>query len=60
LVVNADVGIYAKRQANIAVPGERLGHLGREASSFETGDEKVPVAVEVGVLAIAVLVLQKI
>jgi hypothetical protein len=42
------------------VPGQRLGHLGREAGLLQAGDEQVAVAVEIGEQAVAVAIGQEI
>lgn len=44
-----DVRVDAKRQPNVRMPRQRLGHLGRYACAGQAGDEPVPQAVEIGV-----------
>ncbi len=60
LVGQLDVGVHAQRQPDVRMPGERLGHFGREAGPLQVRDEQVPQAVEVGVPPGVAAVAQKI
>lgn len=42
------------------MPGQGLGHLGREPRAFQAGDEEVPGAVEVGVEPVVVAVAKEV
>ena len=56
LVVDVDMGVDAQREADVAVAGQRLGHLGTDADALQAGDKQVAVAVEVGEQTIVILV----
>ena len=48
LVVEVNVGVDSQGQADVAMPGRRLGHLGRQPGPLQAGDEQVAVGVEIG------------
>lgn len=48
LVVQINMRVNAKRQTDITVTSQRLGHLGRDSNPFQAGDEQVPTTVKVG------------
>lgn len=51
LVREFGVRVDSQRQPDIAVAGQRLGHLGPDAGALEAGDKEVPTGMEVGVAA---------
>ena len=42
------MGVATERQADVAVPGQRLCHLGSDAGTLEAGFKR-PLTVEIGV-----------
>ena len=48
LVVQVNVRVDFQGQADVAMPSQRLGHLGGQPGPLQTGDEPVAVAVEIG------------
>jgi hypothetical protein len=54
LVMDADMRVDAQRETFVAVPGEGLRHLGRQARSLQVRDEQVAIAVEVRVFSVSV------
>jgi len=60
LLAQADVRVGVHRQSDVAVPGQGLGCTGRHTDVLQVGDECVPVGVEIGEPAGAVLVSQEI
>ena len=40
LVMQPDVGVDAQGKSDIAVPGEGLGHLGRQARPLQAGNNR--------------------
>ena len=52
--------VDAQREPDVAVPGQRLSHLGRNPGPFQAGNEEVPGAVEVGVEPVVVAVAEKV
>lgn len=49
LIMEFDVGVGAQGQPDVAVPGEGLGHAGRDAGPLEARDEEMPEAVKAGI-----------
>ena len=60
LVMELDVGVDAQRQPNAAVPGRRLGHLGRNVGTLQAGDERMAGAVEICIQAVVAVVAKEI
>lgn len=58
--MKAHVGIDTQCHSDVAVSGQRLGHLGRQARPLQIGDEQVPQAVQVGEQAVVVRVAEEI
>ena len=48
------------RQADVAVPGQRLRHFGRDAGTLQAGNEKMPTAMKIRKEPVVILIRQKI
>ena len=55
-IMQFDVRVNAHRQPDIAMPSQDLGHFRPNPRPFETGDEKMPHAVEIGEQPVVVAV----
>ena len=60
LVMQINVRVDIHRQSDVAVPRQRLGHLGRNAGLFQARDEQMPQAVEVSVAAGVIAVAEEV
>ena len=60
LVVEAHVCVDAQREPYVAVPCQRLGHLGGQVGPFQAGDEQVSVGIKICEQAVAIAPLPRI
>lgn len=59
LIEHAEHRVRVHRQVDVGVAGEQLGRLRRDAGAGQVRDERLAEGVEVGELALVVLVLEE-